>query len=393
MDCLVEIYDNDQINNLVVVMAFKPKKAIFLYDPKYTNEKHLQFLKIACKNKLPKIIVEFVKINSISIDDISNTCVSIIHKNQNCFFDITGGGELAAIGTYLACRKTFTPIFKVDIYENKLINIYGCKFLENTFTLPNLTIDSIFLAHGATICGYNHPQPSPDLHDSILEFCNAVFADINTWKDLCFYLQTGSSSFSQGSKSISFFAPKTINTPRKTVTFSGENFLILAQKLKLIYNLDLSGNTISFIFKNQKIKKYMTDFGSWLELYTYITLKKCNMFHDIRMSVKIDWDMNTNKMIEITNEIDITFFYGIHPYFVSCKLSEPSSDALHELSMYPSYFGGPNSRCILVVLSNINKDKSYIYKRAKEMGITLIDGNIIRKNKFIDVIKNSLYIK
>ena len=390
MECLVELFDNDQINNLVVIMAFKPKKAIFLYDPRYTEKKHLEHLKIACKSKLPKIIIDFIKINSSSIDEILDTCVAVIHKNPKCFFDITGGGELGVIGTYLACRKTFTPIFKIDIHQNQLINIYGCKSLEKEFSLPNLTIDTIFLAHGAKICGYNHPQPPPDLFDNILEFCKAVFADINTWKDLCYYLQTGLSCFSPDPKSISFFASKTIQTPRNRVIFNGEKLLLLARELNFIYNLKLEGNTISFFFKNQKIKKYMTDFGSWLELYSYITLKKCNLFHDRRMSVKIDWNINSNKMMEITNEIDATFFYGIHPYFVSCKLTEPSSEALHELSMYPSYFGGPNSRCILVVLEKVNKERSYIYKRAKEMNITIIDGSIIRKGKFIETIQNSL---
>ena len=111
------------------------------------------------------------------------------------------------------------------------------------------------------------------------------------------------------------------------------------------------------------------------------------------MSVKFEWNNNKNKIMEITNEIDLTFFYGIHPYFISCKLSEPSADALRELSMYPSYFGGSNSKSALVIVSKINKERSYTYTRAHDMGIYVIDGAAIKKGRFIDEIKRSLHAK
>ena len=106
------------------------------------------------------------------------------------------------------------------------------------------------------------------------------------------------------------------------------------------------------------------------------------------MSVKIDWNGQRKIPVEVTNEIDVTCFYGIHPVFISCKLSEPSSEALQELSIYKSYFGGRHSRCILVTLANLNPERSYPVWRAKEMGIHLIDGNSIRRGTFIkDILK------
>lgn len=106
------------------------------------------------------------------------------------------------------------------------------------------------------------------------------------------------------------------------------------------------------------------------------------------MSVKFEWNNNKTKIMEIVNEIDLTFFYGIHPYFISCKLSEPSADALRELSMYPSYFGGNNSKSALVFVSKVNKQRSYTYTRAHDMGICVIDGHTIKSGKFISEKKN-----
>lgn len=392
MDCLVEIYDYEQINNLIMILSLKPKKSVIIYDKKFANIKDLEHIELCCKAKLPDMEFECICTNSLSIDDIQHTCLSVIHKNSDCYFDITGGGELGAIGAYLACKKTFTPIFKVDMHAGRVINILACTELEKNFSMTKLTIDTIFLSHGASIAGNNHPPPAPDMFDNILEFCRVVFDNMPQFKELCHYLQVGNSSYHQNSKSISFMAPKSISTPRNKAIFSHPFLLKTAEKLKLIYNLNLSGNTVSFFFRDNRIKHYMLDIGTWLELYCYIMLKTCNLFHDIRVSVKIDWNMGKNKQMEITNEIDITFFYGIQPCFLSCKISEPPSEALQELSMYQSYFGGRNSKCILVILSTINKEKSYIHRRASDMNIALIDGSIIHKGRFIDAIKEALKI-
>ena len=134
----------------------------------------------------------------------------------------------------------------------------------------------------------------------------------------------------------------------------------------------------------------MTDFGTWLELYTYLSLKREKIFDDVRLSVRVYWNVDNQTLNDVTNEIDVTFFSGMRPVFVSCKLSEPSSEALQELSVYPNYFGGRYSRCILVTLGTIKKEKSYIFRRARDMKIDLIDGKSIKNGEFINTIKKVL---
>ena len=392
MDCLIEIYNEDQISNLTIIFALKPKKVILLYDKNHPNEKSMSFLKEACKNKIPNIKFETKEFDSTDIDKITDVCSYLIHRNNNCFFDITGADELGAIAAYHACKKTFTPIFKIDIVDNKLINIYGCNSLEQTFIPPVFTIDTIFSVHGASIAGNNHKIPNKSLYDSILKFCDVIFKRASEWKTLCYYLQTGSAKYPQGAKNNLFWAPKILKNNKNKVYISSDYILKEAEKLNLIYNLDICDSSISFEFKNQKVKSYLTDFGVWLELYCYIKLKQCHLFHDVRLSVKLDWNKESNP-IEVINEIDVTFFYKTRPCFISCKLSEPSSDTLQELSMYPIFFGGKNSKPFLTILTPINKNNSYMYKRAKAMNITVIDGSDIKNDTFIDHIKNSLKIK
>lgn len=159
--------------------------------------------------------------------------------------------------------------------------------------------------------------------------------------------------------------------------------LELAASLGLISQYRCKHGTVTFSFLSEEVKKYLTDYGTCLELFTYISLSRAGCFDDVRMSVKVDWNGKRSIPVEVTNEIDVTFFSGIHPVFVSCKLSEPSSEALQELSVYKSYFGGRHSRCVLVTLATMDAQRSYPVWRAKEMGISIIDGTSIRKGTFV----------
>lgn len=390
MDCLIELYDHEQLNNLVDILAFRPKKAVFLYDKRETRYEDIHAVETACKQTLPDIRMEAVAMNTLSLDEITNTCKQVIRNNSNCYMDITGGGELSAIGAYLACRDAFTPIFKVDVVNGIFINAYGCKSMEETFSLPTLSLDTLLLAHGAALGGTGHPKPSTDWFDPLFTFCQTIFEDLSRWKDLCFYLQTGCTSHATPYRPLSFSAPSRLSAPGGKQAAAQLPLLEKAADLGLITKFSHINNMISFEFGNESIKKYLTDYGTCLELYTYITLCKAGVYDDVRMSVKVDWNGIRPHPVEITNEIDVTFFCGIHPVFLSCKLSEPSSEALQELSVYKSYFGGRHSRCILVTLAVMNPQCSYSLWRAKEMGISVIDGTSIQKGTFLQDLERAI---
>ena len=387
MDCLIELYDHDQLNNLVDILAFRPKKVVFIFDKRETRSQDLQAIKLACRKVLPNIRIEAVPITPVSLEEITRTCKQVIHQNPDCYMDVTGGGELNAIGAYLACRSTFTPIFKVDMINGIFINVYGCKSMEDRFSFPTLSMDVLLLAHGAVHGGHGHTQPSDSWFDPLFRFCQEIFQDISGWKNFCFYLQTGCTAY-PASSPLFFSAPAQIPVSNGSYANGDKSFFHLASPLELISDYQQEKHWISFTFSNSSIRHYLTDYGTCLELYTYISLSRSNAFHDVQMSVKIDWNGERKIPVEVTNEIDVTCFYGIHPVFISCKLSEPSSEALQELSIYRSYFGGRHSRCVLVTLSSLDPDRSYSVWRAKEMGIHLIDGNSIRRGTLVkDMIK------
>ena len=392
MKCIVKIYNKDAIKNLVSIFAFKPQKVIFLYDKERTPQKDLNNLKSACQTRINKIIFESIPIEFHSIDKICRICKRIINRNPDCFFDITGTREVSTIAMYLACKKSFTPIFSIDMANKKLINIYGCNYLVDGFILPKMSIESLFRCHGVSITGSNHPKPVADMYANILKFCDFIFNDISKWKEVCFFLQNALGAISTEYKPMQFVSKRHIKNPHFNISLKDTSILSLAEQLGFLRNLYIDDENVTFSFKNDITKKYMTDFGTWLELYTFIKIQQAPMFNDARISTKINWDTKQKNINEITNEIDVTFFYGIRPVFISCKLAEPSSDALQELSVYSNYLGGKYSKCILVTLSTIKKERAHILVRAEDMNISIIDGRSIHDGTFIDKIKEALDI-
>lgn len=394
MDCLVKIYDNEQINNLISVMSLRPKKVIFLYDANESKKENLENLEEACISCIPDLNFEFASINSQDLDDISKKCKRIIHSNPKAYFDITGGEELFVIGVYLACTKNFIPIFKLDTTHETILNIYGCKHLEGDLKIPHLGMDVLLKSKGACISGDLHPTPPKELFKPILEFCGIIFNNIPVWKELCLYIQGAIKKFNPDQRYLNFSAPKKLGPDVKGQFSEGATTLLeKAFNLGLINNLSILDSTVSFSFAFPQIKKYMTDFGSWLELYSYINILKSELFSDVRTSVRIVWNSHLEKRLEITNEIDGTFFHGFHPVFISCKLCDPTAESLNELSVYPRYFGGKYSKCIMVTMGNTVTVHPKLTLRASEMNINIIDYNDIISGNFIKRIKHILGIK
>lgn len=394
MNCLVKIYDREQINNIVSILSFSPQKVILIYDKNDTKLESLTAIEDACIHKIPQMNFEFSAIDGDNLEDISQKSKNIIRLNPDCYFDITGGGELCAIGVYLACTKSFTPIFKIDVEEKKIINIYGCNHLAEKFSMPDINIETLLMGHGATMNGYFHISPNEEMFDSIMTFCSeGVFKNVQHWKDLCLYIQGGLRNSSISPKSLFFSAPKRLSNAKGKFCEDFLYLLQLAQNLKLINNLTVKLDKVEFSFKDSSVKKYMTDFGIWLELYVYVSLKRSKLFKDVRLSVRVGWDGIKQDRAEVLNEIDVTFFNGIHPVFVSCKLSEPSTEALQEVSMYPNYFGGRRSKCIIVTLSNIKSERTTLLRRANQMGIDIVDGSEIRSGKLLKRIDSFLKAK
>lgn len=153
------------------------------------------------------------------------------------------------------------------------------------------------------------------------------------------------------------------------------------QKHGLIHSLAIQ-DTVSFIFKNEQVKKCLTVSGQILELAVAKAMRSIKnddgepLYHDVKVGVVIDWDgtAETDEYRTI-NEIDVMAMKGSIPIFISCKNGDFDSNELYKLNTVAEHFGNKYSNKVLVSteLDKLGEKSDYIRARMADMGIRNIE--------------------
>ena len=172
---------------------------------------------------------------------------------------------------------------------------------------------------------------------------------------------------------LSFVYPKAITDIDRAI------FRDLSEK-RLIENLRITPNEVTFGCKNQIVKTCILKVGTLLEYYISCACAQMKdnsgerYFGDVKTGVFIDWDGKKTRD-DVENEIDVLCTRGMIPVFISCKSGFVDSDELYKLSSVADRFGGKYARKILCVidLDRHGTSADSIRARAKDMGIKLIE--------------------
>ena len=94
----------------------------------------------------------------------------------------------------------------------------------------------------------------------------------------------------------------------------------------------------------------------------------------------LDWDGNIHadnpSFPDTENEIDVLLVRGMIPVFISCKNGSTDENELYKLSAVAEHFGAKFARKALIA-TDLQKNYTSLARftdRAREMGITVIDG-------------------
>ena len=384
MITLIEFFDKDTIKNILAPISLKPKKIIFIYDSGIKDMNYFLGLKKCFLSHMPNIIMEIVPVNISSIDDIYNKTVNIISKNDNCVIEFTGGSELMMIAGYMAGNKYNAKLIYTDIIKGEIININNS---NDVIKIANLTLTDFIDAKGACVLGSSHSEPLESEFKNILNMCHYIFDNLQAWKNTCTFLQIAVSHMQLYELDFKSKILLTLNNGRKI----SPDIEILNKFLKynFIEDINMTKENIRFKFKNNKYKQYMINFGLWLELYVYINAKMSNMFDDVRLGSVIDWNAYDGLNV-VGNEIDVIIMDKSMPVFISCKLKAADTPALNELLINKKRLGGWFSKSIIVAFGNDKRSNSGTYKRARELGIDLLDMNDIKSSNFSNILVDTI---
>ncbi len=378
MKTLIELFDRNQMENVIAALRLQPEKIIFVGFRHVMTVEKRQALNRFFSLKGMKVQLAFYEVEQYDYFRIVNSLLSILEREEDCCFDLTGGKELvlAAMGAVSQLRNV--PMVQFDISTDTMIPIAHGEHLS-VVNRSGITIaQSIALYGGAVV-----QKGMPWSFDA--EFCRDLEllwrfseTDSNAWN-------RQSMLFAGLERYASYHNPLEISAVHewngrpfpdaKVLRYLAENGLIT------LYHA--TGESLRFAYKNEQIRQCIIKAGTVLETYAFSLLQEISremptQLEDIAMGVYLDWDGVIHKKYgdvnDTINEVDLLAMGGVIPVFISCKHGEVRKDALYELNAVAEKFGGKYAKKILLAtcISRDEYARRHILQRAEDMGISVV---------------------
>ena len=381
MKTLIEIFDERPIENVLAAEVFKPETVVYLCPAEVAQNKTYQnvisgFLQgrgIGCS-------CVFLESSLLNASKIEKQLRSIIEKYEDCVIDITGGSDAALFAAGVVCAERSVPVFTYSRKKGRFFNIVGAPFAENLPCTIQYTVKDFFQMAGGSLHQGRVDNAILGKYLGIIDpFFKAYLNNRRNWVSVVNYIQ----QVSQKSVCLDIEAPYEVKCSRGKTVRADEKALRSLQDAGLISGLKIQkGERVSFSFCDEQIRTWLRDTGAVLELYTYKQCLDCGVFNDVVTSAVVDWGGNSSDCV--MNEIDVIAVRGTVPLFISCKVCEADTDALNELSILRSRFGGNGAGAMLITTKtcrNITKNRS------AKLGITIVDIDDIIFNRLQGILR------
>jgi len=375
---MIEFYDKDILKNALAVLTMRPDRVVYIYDDELKDMNRFLSLEKCFKKHIPNIVVEKVPADISRIKNVYDATYDVIKTTDECMINLTGGSELMILGGYRAGFELGAQLLYTDITKREIVDIKTNKLVANT---AGLSLEDFIDAHGAELIGNSHVEPKEEEFDRILSVCKYLFNNINAWKETCMFFQVVMAVLPANELRLATGA--TVQQKNGKKVSVDRDMLYELQKYGFINDLVLTDKHVSLNFVSKKYRSYLISYGVWLELFVYINGVRAGVFDDVKLGAMIDWDAYDGITVA-GNEFDVIIQDGSIPVFVSCKLRSADTAALNELVIAKKRLGGWFSKSIIVVFSDDKRLKSGTYKKAKELGVELLDKGDILSNNFPD---------
>lgn len=373
MKTLVELYVNEQFDDLAAFLTFRPETVLFLtpgaVPPRSAREGILRFV----KSVDPSAKIGFIEAGNRSPDAILKRLGETVDEYPDCAVELTGGNTTLLLAASRFLQKKKVKAFYFDSLRNGFRSVRGMGEEIGKARLPSIDIDTLIRMGGGAVTGTTHTT-APYLENAeVVRAILDVYSEYaDRWNGFSEYLQFAVRTCYDASTQR-FLAPSAIMS-RGNLFLANRSILKKLENCGAVSDLETEAETVGFRFKNSYIKEILTTVGMCLELYIYVAALESGVFDSVAMSVVFDWDGVINgRMNDTTNELDVLMTKGLSSLFVSCKSSRPDTRDLYEISYLAKRFGGRNARAVLATAADLSGDSWANYMRARDMGVTVIE--------------------
>lgn len=398
---LVEIFDGSPVENVIAGLRFKPEKIIFVGFKNLMKEKTKKAIADLFNKKNISTELVFEIVPRYDFEEITHRLCEITEKNEDCWFDLSGGKDITLAAMGLVSQKNNIPMFQINVNTGNVIKLKGCDSLSET-EKSYLTISEAVALNGCSVM-HNPPEDfnwdlTDDFKSDIEKMWQICKKDCEKWNWQSISLKNSELYFSLNND-LSIKIDKAEFRKHGRANFIDGAFMSKLKKEGLILDYTNNKTLVSFRYKNKQVYECITKAGNILELYAYmliceISSENPGRYDDADIGVYIDWDgiihPNVPGVYDIKNEVDIVVMRDLVPVFISCKNGDVHKEALYELETVANRFGGKYARKYMIAsyISSNPQSRKYIIQRAKDMNINLIyDVHNHSRDELKDILK------
>ena len=372
MNTLIELYDERAIENILAADMFRPQRIIFLCPAEVAQSQQRQkqignFFHH--RGWDPELI--FVEASLYKVDRILRQLLTISQKYSECALDVTGGSDAELFAAGMFAARENVSVFTYSRKKNRFYNISGAEFADDLPCDILYSVEDFFLMAGGTLLpGRVDNGILRQYLQDIDPFFECLLQYRREWTDIIAYMQRISPAEYGHTPPMSVRGKYVVKGERGGRIWAKEEALRAFEHIGFIRDLNIvSGESVSFRFRDANTRSWLRDVGSVLELYVYKACLDANIFNDIISSAVVRWDEVLGHA-SVINEIDVMATRGVVPLFISCKVSDIKTEALNELAILRDRFGGKGAKAAIVSTGRCNAASRH---RAAQLGIAVID--------------------
>ncbi len=383
---IIEFFDENSIENISGALICRPERVVFVGDRRKPIEKSMAVYRDVLEQKRIKTELVYKAVNKNVLTETVKALEDIMVSYENCVFDISGGEELylVALGVLMERYGNAVQCHRFNYKNERLYDIDADGNICGMADAEISVSDNVRIYGGIITGSFDSGAFSPEFQNDLENMWEICRRDARAWNTHAGSLGAVLERLGGVNGLIVSFEKKKaealLEGTRVKYAFINKIMFDL-QKCGLIRALEV-GDTVSFAFKDQRVKKCMTVAGQVLELIVTSRMRLLKnksgerLYSDIRTGVIIDWDGDDETdETRTVNEIDVFAMQGMTPIFISCKNGDFDMEELYKLNTVAERFGGKYARKVLVTteMDKLGFKAEYLRARMKDMGIYCID--------------------
>ena len=362
MRTLIELYDDQQIYNMLSYFQLKPDRVVFLYRQ---NQENL------IRNSLieRKIEAEIVY-QEYTIDTLNGIVSS--YQDEEVYIDVHGGNDLAiSMVSAMAAEKGLIPCY-AGMTNRTFYWLIGTETKTDHLNLPVLTVREIVELYGGKV--RDLPEAYYDDHGrkAVEECLDSRRKNTKKWNAFC------KAMGSLGTRYKGYSAWKADEK------FWREYQSVLDSIPHIFDRCEFVNGICEMDFHDTAYQILVTDTGVPFEYETYYQIMDSKAFDDVDLRVNIDWNGGDFVSGDPNSELDVVASKDCRLISISCKAGNYDQQAIYEVQSNAVKFGGLNA--VPVLCADINMERPEYVEKAEELNVLLIEHNLMKEKKAAELI-------